>query len=93
MGLKKTLYYSDTTNPWTKLPKQTLDYFSGFLQTTEHTTYQNMQTKGNVTLLACMPHARRKFKEDLSIDARRSGFVLKKNSIYRKSNECRGKDS
>ena len=66
-----------------EVPKLTLDNFNGTLQTDGYAAYNNMQTKGNITLLACMAHARRKFKEALTMDAKRANFVLTKmQSLY-----------
>lgn len=66
-----------------EVPKLTLDNFNGTLQTDGYAAYNNMQTKGNITLLACMAHARREFKEALTMDAKRANFVLTKmQSLY-----------
>jgi len=66
-----------------EVPKLTLNHFNGALQTDGYAGYQHMQTNGNITLLACMAHARRKFKEALDMDAKRAGFVLSKmQSLY-----------
>jgi len=66
-----------------EVPKLTLNHFNGILQTDGYAGYSNMQTNGNITLLACMAHARRKFKEALDVDSKRAGFVLEKmQSLY-----------
>jgi len=44
-----------------KAPEEVLFNFNGALQTDGYVAYTNMKTKGNIQLLACMTHARRKF--------------------------------
>ncbi len=61
-----------------KAPEKVLQAFSGSLQTDGYQAYQNMDTKGKITLLACMAHARRYFEKALNNDSKRAEFVLKK---------------
>jgi len=66
-----------------EVPKLTLNHFNGMLQTDGYAGYHNMRTNGNITLLACMAHARRKFKEAMDVDSKRANFVLTKmQSLY-----------
>lgn len=43
-------------------PDEFLKNFSGYLQTDGYTAYNNLKNHTNITLLACMAHARRKFE-------------------------------
>lgn len=43
-------------------PDELLKNFSGNLQTDGYTAYNNLKNHANITLLACMAHARRKFE-------------------------------
>ena len=59
-----------------KAPEAILKNFSGSLQTDGYQAYQNMKTKGKITLLACMAHARRYFEKALDNDKKRAEYVL-----------------
>ena len=59
-----------------KAPEKILQTFSGSLQTDGYQAYQNMKTKGDITLLACMTHARRYFEKALDNDKKRAEHVL-----------------
>jgi len=59
-----------------KAPEAILENFSGSLQTDGYQAYQNMKTKGKITLLACMAHARRYFEKALDNDKKRARYVL-----------------
>lgn len=59
-----------------KAPEAILKNFSGSLQTDGYQAYQNMKTKGNITLLACMAHARRYFDKALGNDKKRAEYAL-----------------
>lgn len=61
-----------------KAPEEILKTFSGTLQTDGYQAYQNMQTEGEITLLACMAHARRYFDKAKDNDAKRAEYVLAK---------------
>ena len=43
-------------------PDELLKNYSGYLQTDGYTAYNHLETINNITLLACMAHARRKFE-------------------------------
>ena len=60
-----------------KAPEKILATFTGSLQTDGYQAYQNMKTKGDITLLACMAHARRYFDKALNNDNKRAEYVLK----------------
>jgi transposase len=42
-------------------PDEFLENYRGYLQTDGYTAYNNLKNHSNITLLACMAHARRKF--------------------------------
>lgn len=58
-------------------PEKMLQDFSGTLQTDGYTAYKNMQTNGEINLLACMAHARRYFEKALDNDLARAEEMLK----------------
>lgn len=58
------------------VPKTVLNNFNGTLQTDGYAGYVGMQTNGDITLVACMAHARRKFKDALKVDPKRADYVL-----------------
>lgn len=60
-----------------KAPETILQNFTGSLQTDGYQAYQNMKTNGEITLLACMAHARRYFDKALNNDKKRAEYVLK----------------
>ncbi len=43
-------------------PDELLKNYSGYLQTDGYTAYNHLENTNNITLLACMAHARRKFQ-------------------------------
>ncbi len=58
------------------IPEEFLENFTGTLQSDGYTVYQNLTTKGKITLLGCMAHARRYFEKALDNDPRRADYVL-----------------
>jgi transposase len=54
-----------------------LKNFSGILQTDGYEVYKIFDHKPEITLLACMAHARRKFDEAIKNDKARAEFMLK----------------
>lgn len=58
-------------------PEKVLENFTGTLQTDGYKVYQSLNTKGDITLLGCMAHARRYFEKALNNDKSRSAYVLK----------------
>ncbi len=58
-------------------PEKVLENFTGTLQTDGYKVYQVLNTKGDITLLGCMAHARRYFEKALDNDKSRSEYVLK----------------
>ncbi len=57
-------------------PRQMLKDFKGFLQTDGYSAYNNLKDPGDVTLLACMAHARRKFDQAKDNDRARAEQAL-----------------
>jgi len=57
-------------------PNGMLENFSGYLQTDGYVAYKNLKNQKNITLLACMAHARRKFEHAKDNDLGRSKEAL-----------------
>ena len=57
-------------------PDEMLEDFKGFLQTDGYAAYENLKNK-DITLLACMAHARRKFDQAKNNDQARAEYALK----------------
>jgi transposase len=57
-------------------PKKFLEDFTGHLQTDGYIAYEKLSPPGKIILLACMAHARRKFKKALDNDPVRAEKVL-----------------
>ncbi|MDF1881051.1 IS66 family transposase, partial [Sulfurimonas sp. MAG313] len=58
------------------VPEKFFENFNGTLQTDGYKVYQSFTTKGKITLLGCMAHARRYFEKALDNDPVRSQHVL-----------------
>jgi transposase len=58
------------------VPEAFLENFNGTLQSDGYKVYQNLTTKGKITLLGCMTHARRYFEKALDNDPERAKHVL-----------------
>jgi len=59
-----------------KGPDGMLENFNGYLQTDGYVAYKNLKNQNNITLLACMAHARRKFEHAKDNDPKRSKEAL-----------------
>lgn len=57
-------------------PEKFLENFTGTLQTDGYKVYQSLRTKGTITLLGCMAHARRYFEKALDNDTSNATYVL-----------------
>lgn len=57
-------------------PQEFLQPFSGFLQTDGYTAYDDFDNHKDITLMACMAHARRKFEQARDNDPERAEYVL-----------------
>ncbi len=58
------------------VPEEFFKDFNGTLQSDGYAAYQNLTTKGEITLLGCMAHARRYFEKALDNDPKRADVVL-----------------
>ena len=71
-------------------PDELLKNFSGHLQTDGYNAYNHFENSKNVTLLACMAHARRKFEHAQENNPTLAGDALKMfQSLYDIENEIR----
>ena len=59
-----------------KVPEEFLENFTGTLQSDGYKAYHNLTTKGAISLLGCMAHARRYFEKALDNDPRRADHIL-----------------
>ncbi len=57
-------------------PEDILSDFKGYLQTDGYAGYENLKNQSNITRLACMAHARRKFEHALENDPERGEYAL-----------------
>jgi len=70
-------------------PEIFLKNFRGTLQTDGYVGYNSFEKPGEITLLSCLAHIRRKFKESLDSDNPRATYVLKKiQLLYAIEREC-----
>ena len=73
------------------VPESLFENFTGTLQTDGYKVYQDLRTKGEITLLGCMAHARRYFDKAKDNDKKRAEHVLtemqKLYAIERKARE------
>ena len=58
------------------VPESFLNDFTGYLQSDGYNVYQSLKTKGEITLVGCMAHARRYFEKALDNDPKRAEHVL-----------------
>jgi len=59
-------------------PLKFLEQYQGTLQTDGYVAYKEFENRKNITLLACMAHARRKFDQAKDNDPERANYVLEK---------------
>lgn len=59
-----------------KVPEEFFENFTGTLQSDGYKAYQNLTTKGTISLLGCMAHARRYFEKALDNDPKRADHIL-----------------
>jgi len=57
-------------------PDRMLESYTGYLQTDGYVAYTNLKNQKNITLLACLAHARRKFEHAKDNDPQRAGEAL-----------------
>lgn len=71
-------------------PHNFLKGFKGILQTDGYSVYGTFEGHTDITLLACMAHARRKFDEALKNDKDRASFFLNRvQELYAIERQCR----
>lgn len=71
-------------------PDEFLQTFKGALQTDGYVAYDIYEKKQNITLLACMAHARRKFDQAKDNDPQRANYVLEQmQTLYRVESKAR----
>jgi transposase len=71
-------------------PQKMLSDFKGLLQTDGYSAYGIFEGHKDITLLACLAHARRKFDEALKNDkARASYFLGKMQELYAIERQCK----
>ncbi|WP_062054047.1 IS66 family transposase [Aquimarina longa] len=77
-----------------KIPEELLQEYNGGIQTDGYSGYINLNTKGDMTLLACMAHARRYFEKALDNDASRATYVLEQiQRLYAMERKIRERES
>ncbi len=74
--VKKLILFDYHKGRGKKVPEEFFENFNGTLQSDGYTVYRNLQTKGDITLLGCMAHARRYFEKALDNDPKRADHVL-----------------
>lgn len=87
--LKKMVMFKYSQGRARKAPEEVLLDFTGTLQTDGYAAYTNMKTNGDINLLACMTHARRKF--DAAKDNNKKlaeKFLSLFQSLYRIERDC-----
>jgi len=73
-----------------EVPEKVLQNYSGFLQTDGYIAYENMDTRGDITLMACMAHARRYFEKALSNNVEKAEEALTLiQKLYVVERECK----
>ncbi|HLU88715.1 MAG TPA: IS66 family transposase [Cyclobacteriaceae bacterium] len=71
-------------------PKAFLKNFKGTLQTDGYVGYEIFDRRPDITMLACMAHARRYFEKALNNDAERAGYALSRmQELYAIERKCR----
>jgi transposase len=71
-------------------PEQFLKNFKGALQSDGYNAYDAFEKNKDITQLACMAHARRKFEQALDNDPERAGYALEKmQALYMVEREAR----
>jgi hypothetical protein len=70
-------------------PEIFLKNYKGTLQTDGYVGYDSFEKPGEITLISCMAHIRRKFRDSLDNDNQRATYVLEKiQFLYAIEREC-----
>ncbi len=72
----KTILFDYHKGRGKDVPEAFFENFTGALQSDGYAAYKNLTTKGEITLLGCMAHARRYFEKALDNDPKRADHVL-----------------
>ncbi|WP_108867408.1 IS66 family transposase [Aquimarina aquimarini] len=71
-----------------------VEHLFDFLNSNGYTAYLNLKTKGEITLLACMAHARRYFEKALDNDVFRASYALEQiQRLYAIERKAKERDS
>jgi transposase len=71
-------------------PDELLANYKGYLQTDGYAAYDNLSNQANITHLACMAHARRKFEQSLDNDRKRADYAMQRfQELYAIERRCK----
>ncbi|MGL1889585.1 MAG: IS66 family transposase [Reichenbachiella sp.] len=77
-----------------KSPREFLKHFSGYLQTDGYAAYNELGKREDITLLACLAHARRYFDKALDNDKASAEYALKAiQSLYAIERELKDQEA
>lgn len=92
-SLKKIVFFDYQQGRGREGPMGVMENFKGYLQTDGYVAYDVFEKPGDITLLHCMAHARRKFNEALDNDKDRSTYTLKQmQQLYHIERNCKEKE-
>ena len=74
--VKKMVLFEYNKGRGKVVPEKFFENFTGTLQTDGYKVYQSFESKGEITLLGCMAHARRYFEKALTNDPTRAQHIL-----------------
>ena len=76
--LQNALFFDYCKGRGREGPVILLENFRGYLQTDGYSVYEMFAKRPDITHVACLAHARRKFESALSYDAEKAGLVMGK---------------
>ena len=76
--LQNALFFDYCKGRGREGPVILLENFKGYLQTDGYSVYEMFAKRPDITHVACLVHARRKFESALSYDAEKAGLVMGK---------------
>jgi len=74
--LQNALFFDYCQGRGREGPMILLENFRGYLQTDGYSVYEMFAKRPDITHIACLAHARRKFESALSYDAAKAGLVM-----------------
>ncbi|NJO92894.1 MAG: IS66 family transposase [Chloroflexia bacterium] len=87
---EKTVVFDYQPGRGSEGPRTMLKDFKGYLQTDGYVAYDKFEAEKDITSLACMAHARRKFDEALKVDKSLASYFLGKvQELYALERQCR----